>query len=548
MYDFDKRASGSALADRCRSGSRTGWHSAFNGWTAAILALVLAGCCTRKQTQLEKVARDWCLTIRASQVLPVYPLTEDIQPGDIFLVQVPIDRQQEIYSAKGFLPFDNHLARLNPSNYSQFYDHSFFPEKSTSLLPRDWMRPKDGGQSWQPAPHVAFPSYSFSVRRGAGMNLAVPVQGVPVGLSLMGSDAADGTVSIKQAQSLGVDILSLYRELQAWAQSNGDFLRAFGSDPSALKKNYLRVVNRVYAAGEVDVSLRDTSSQAGGLDVGAPKPVNLLFPELPKDGKTTAETVQKNFTNGWSVLQKMVSDAAAIAKDASGKFLPGGSLKLTAASARTVTLKEEFNPPLILGYTGFDVVIYPGGILGPPIPTHAVLDDTYDFREDLNANPFARIYSQAALASIYKTIVEAPKNSSAKDAATQLDQLAKFVPDRFVRYRVATNSPLVLRATPLTRKDFDKGRMTFAAYQEYRTMLKQSIRALELALIESSEAFDLIQGDQRQETVTPGSPTHATLLKDYNDYLGRNNDVALNNAARRAGVAATFQYLEYISR
>ena len=39
--------------------------------------------------------------------------------------------------------------------------------------------------AWKAAPRVAVPSYSFTVRNGAGLSLAVPVQGLPVGLSLL---------------------------------------------------------------------------------------------------------------------------------------------------------------------------------------------------------------------------------------------------------------------------------------------------------------------------------------------------------------------------
>ncbi len=62
-----------------------------------ILILTVAGCATTNSSskQLERIAKDWCLSIRASQVIPVYPLTEDIQPGDVFLVQTPVDKQVE---------------------------------------------------------------------------------------------------------------------------------------------------------------------------------------------------------------------------------------------------------------------------------------------------------------------------------------------------------------------------------------------------------------------------------------------------------------------
>jgi hypothetical protein len=106
------------------------------------------------------------------------------------------------------------------------------------------------------------------------MNLAVPVEGVPVGLSLMASDAASGTIEIKDSYTMGVDTISLYRQLGDWAKANTDFLGYFG--PGGKQTNYLRVVTRIYATGKMSVSLTDASSRSGGLDVGVPKPVNLL--------------------------------------------------------------------------------------------------------------------------------------------------------------------------------------------------------------------------------------------------------------------------------
>ena len=79
-----------------------------------ILALAcLSLSCTswERQHQLERVAKDWCLTIRASQVIPVYPLTEDLQPGDVFLVQTPVKKQVEVYEKRGFLPLEQMLVR-----------------------------------------------------------------------------------------------------------------------------------------------------------------------------------------------------------------------------------------------------------------------------------------------------------------------------------------------------------------------------------------------------------------------------------------------------
>ena len=56
------------------------------------LLVLFIGCTTKlRNKQLEKVAKDWALIFRASQVIPVYPLTEDLQPGDVLLVSTPIE-------------------------------------------------------------------------------------------------------------------------------------------------------------------------------------------------------------------------------------------------------------------------------------------------------------------------------------------------------------------------------------------------------------------------------------------------------------------------
>jgi hypothetical protein len=86
---------------------------------AAIL-LLLTGCASQRMSgqQLERVAKDWCLSIRASQVIPVYPLTEDLQPGDVFLVQTPAEEQVRVYLERGFLPLENLVTRLRGAGSS----------------------------------------------------------------------------------------------------------------------------------------------------------------------------------------------------------------------------------------------------------------------------------------------------------------------------------------------------------------------------------------------------------------------------------------------
>jgi hypothetical protein len=404
-----------------------------NVFAIAVLASVCGGCAS-SETQVQKAAKDWCMTIRGSQVIPVYPLTEDIQPGDIFLVQVPIDEQQQLYELNGFLALDNHLDRMNPTGYDRFYAHSFFVKGETNELPRDWIRPTGTNQSWQLAPHVAFPSYSFTVRNGAGMNLAVPVEGVPVGLSLMASDAASGTIEIKDSYTMGVDTISLYRQLEDWAKENTDFLSYFG--PSGKETNFLRVVTRIYATGKMSVSLMDASSRSGGLDVGVPKPVNLISTALPANSTNTSEATLQNYTNGWNTLSQIVQ-AAGAAKDAAGNILPGGSLRLTAASARSVSMDESFTPPIIFGYLGFDCAIATNGELGAPIPTYAVL-------AQLPVQGTLRHFASDPSAKILRDWVNHPKPTDIPDGKTANDvtkeregQIATWIKARNANYNFA---------------------------------------------------------------------------------------------------------------
>jgi len=333
-----------------------------------VAALLLVNCAHTRKVQLESVAKDWCMVIRASQVIPVYPLTEDLQPGDIFLVQMPIDQQQRAYEVKGFLPLDNLVYRLNPSGYVEFYERSFEVGGQEKELPRFWLEPGKT-TAWTQAPDAAFPSYNFTVRRGVGFSLALPVQGVPVGLSLLGSDSANGSISIADARTYGVDTVSLYDNVREWAQKNQHFLMSY--QPTEKKKNYLRVISRVYLTGKLNVSLEDASSGSAGVSAGISKPVDLLVQTT--DPNTNKVTMEK-YTENLDKLNQMISKALGMqAVEGAQSVLPGGTLKVAAASARSITLVEEFDRPLVIGYLGFDLLIDKGGLVGPPFPTHAVL-------------------------------------------------------------------------------------------------------------------------------------------------------------------------------
>jgi len=390
------------------------------------IAWLASGCDSlprNKDKELEQVAKDWSMTIRASQIIPVYPLTEDLQPGDVFLVQVPIDQQQTVYKEKGFLPLDNLVDRIQPHGFCTFYGQSFMNgAEACKPLPVTWLTPGNKN-AWAAAPGASFPTYSFSARKGGGFNLALPVQGVPVGVSLLGGDAAQGSVTIAEAKTYGLDTVSLYKDVKAWAAAHTDFLDNFA--PTDNHQNYLRVVSRVYLTGSLTVTLQSARSASGGLTAGASKPVD-VFSVRPGDKPeaVTAEAYKENL----KTINETIAGAIKNLTDSTGA-LPGGSVSVVAASANAVTLKEDFPRPLVIGYLGFDVAIGEHGALGPPIPTHAVLTNQ-------------------------QTVVPAAK-ARVEQRQTEIEQIVKAVTDPATKQLDTKRMEAVFKGTAFERLSTD---------------------------------------------------------------------------------------------
>lgn len=329
-----------------------------------------AGCCTTTEEELQRVAKDWCMTIRASQVLPVYPLTEDLQPGDVFVVQTPLSKQTEVYAAKGFLALDQLVVRLKGLPYSDYYSDGYW-QGTYSTVPHH--RP-----GWQQgncldsvlAPQAAFPSYTFSVKQGAGVKLAIPIQGVPVGLGLMGAQEATGSVSLADAYTYAVDIESVLRSLFDWWRDSGTIRSMMAAmAKESTKPVYLRVVNRVYAVRGVNVQLTNTGSISGGADVGVAQEIKL--PDLSQGNPEKA----KASADAYKAALETLSSVVGVLKN----NMPGGSLRFAHVSRRAVTMRETFDRPLVIGYLGVDLRVYQDGSLSPPIPSYAVLNKEVSF-------------------------------------------------------------------------------------------------------------------------------------------------------------------------
>jgi hypothetical protein len=397
---------------------------------------LLGGCAnTMRDEQLARVAKDWSLVVRASQVIPVYPLTEDLMPGDMFLVRMSIPQQHREYQRRGFLPMDMHLTRLHRLDYAESYLDSY-GTKGKINTPYHWQFPPDGmapaavepraatgpgpqgsGSGpqprrhtdptlWSSAPRAAFPSYTFHVDSRGGIQVALPIQGVPVALSMMQTDKAFGSVTLSDAYTYGLPYDKLFESVRDWAKepANRGLLKEIRSGVNKgntwasvledatkfmmLDHNertvYLRVVSRVYVVGSVTVALINARSGAAEAQVGAVRNIQLLNPALqvPKVPQDSSQSTTGN-TEPKTTEATAAADLNADPSKAASNFQKaleavnanlGGAMRLQWATARSVSLDEDFPRPLVIGYLGFDFPINADGSLGTPIATQHQLE------------------------------------------------------------------------------------------------------------------------------------------------------------------------------
>lgn len=378
-----------ALGIRCEGAPLIAGLRAVGRWVVPALALLIgaaavppaqAGADRRARREMERIAKMWCQTIRASQIIPVYPLTEDLRPGDVFLVRATQQSETDEWEKRGFLPLDGHQTRLRDLRYGDVYFDGYWKD-TYGKVPHDLDRragagpvaaqPPSGapggppgaggtggvGLTDLPAPRAAFPSYTFSTRSGAGLRLALPINGLPTALGFLRTTSLSGTVTIADAHTYAADTADLYGRLVTWSRAPGvqrllkGALTAQGGAPV-----YLRVVSRVYLTGGLIVSLVRSSETRGSGSAG----------ETPPGETSLSADEVKERQNLLSWLDQDAASAKAAA--------PGVQVRFVGASDSSVGIAESFDRPLVVGYLGFDVPVFEGPILGTPIPTWARIE------------------------------------------------------------------------------------------------------------------------------------------------------------------------------
>lgn len=371
---------------------------------AAALVTVPSTGCARKRVdqQLGTVAKEWSRTIRASQVIPIYPLSEDLQPGDCFVVEVPTEDEVQLWEREGFLPLVHHVARLDVTPYSGAYPNGAYGvTKGGPHPPTLWQKLRKGAATtrpavvnnvfvlsvpllgpmtlpvprmfasrhiqpthWGMAPRASFPTFRVAVSTETAGDASIPISGLPLGLSVLNTQEAVASVTLSDAYTYGQDVQQVQqraRELFDQQQlKQYEPREVWDGEAETYRKNYsyLRVVHRVYLVGGVNVSVTDTSDTQAGLRFFRPKPSD--DPAVQKKQADALAAQNKALAEETNRLNRALALSGA-------DSVPGGAISVTDRSARSISLKETFDRPLVVGYISFDIPIGKEGELGNQI-------------------------------------------------------------------------------------------------------------------------------------------------------------------------------------
>jgi len=316
-------------------------------FAATITLLTLSGCNELSREELlARVAKDWSLTIRASQVIPVYPLTEDLQPGDILLVNKTQSEEIKVWQEKGFLPLERHIGRLNLTKQSKspvnLYNETYREWGDIDKLDNGSLLSALRRDTSALVPLAGFPSYSFSIQRNTSLGFALPLQGIPFGLSFLNTDNAFGSVVMKDAFTVGLPEIVLDEPIREWFNNfKANSILRTKDEPT-----YLRLITRVYLAKDFTVSLSSNQGNGTVIDAGS--------------GGPSTQGLTDNLNRLLNAPSKPNADGSnGSSPSTSPNPTPsfGGTLKVLYASANSIALENKFPRPVVIGYRAVDYPI-----------------------------------------------------------------------------------------------------------------------------------------------------------------------------------------------
>jgi len=355
----------------------------------AALAFALTSC--RTSAPRGFVAKEWSLTLRELNIVPVFPPREDVQVGDIYIAPSRPEDEAKIVKDKGFTPIGLWVASVTLSNeLSRFYsERNSFPRTSGDI--GAYM----AGQSTNPFPVfaqpsdtnrnifeygdtnrlrlVGFPSFMSATVKQGDLSGVVPVEAMGVAFAGTGSSSDSVTLSVPVAESYGLPASDVFSKividkkffLEGKNFKAEDILiyaahQHEGKDAETNRFGYIRLITEVFYTRAVDIAINRKRSFGFGANVKPAATVPTSGTETPAPGSTnymfTTRTESGTSQDRAADLNRQLSESL-------NQSIPGGSVKFVAAGEHGVTMRRTYDRPVAIGYRGLLLELYEDGTI-----------------------------------------------------------------------------------------------------------------------------------------------------------------------------------------
>lgn len=308
--------------------------------------------------------------MRELQIVPVFPPREDLRIGDVFYF--PADTAESVAAEQaedtkpnlraGFAQIPLLYARMDVGeDLARAYGQGPQFGESVAMKPdaiftaeptRDNSFTK--GENNQPR-IVGFPEFMSATYSGGDLSALVPTEAVAVGAAVGFREAKRAKLSVPAAEHYALGAADIMSKLTSHVAFNNESLaRAFGGTPAALDGTvgYLRVVNEVFLARVMDLSL--TSQASFGADADA----RLIVPTA--SGAAAAVTAAAaDDTSEPAPEAPLTGDPYKDAQALNARLsnlranqVPGGKLSFVTASSSSISMRRTFQRPVAIGYRG----------------------------------------------------------------------------------------------------------------------------------------------------------------------------------------------------
>ncbi|MBV8047187.1 MAG: hypothetical protein JO171_08550 [Paludibacterium sp.] len=343
---------------------------------------LLLGCSSTDPTQ--SVATSWGQELRQMQVEPVFPIREDIQPGDVFILCAGSD---PTHPSKQVLPISTYWTRLDATTIKQLLEDYY---RTRLIMP---INKVVGGQAAsQPSIQqntsasgtfthlqlVAFPDAMHASLDSRSLSALIPA-GVALGRFGISSQEVDsGSLSITSASYYGLPQAKIMPLVKEQIGPNGelgreDFKKALDAKEAECQPLNLYaqavVVSEVFLANGIRLKLQSSKAataqmqlntvlSSGSTVANTLSTIQKLQASAATAGKTQAPAGNGGTASGQDAQTQALSAAVVsllTGMESSQENLPGVSGTITTGSTGTISMDSIFTKPLVFGYRGVHI-------------------------------------------------------------------------------------------------------------------------------------------------------------------------------------------------